>query len=45
MYLLEDTTLHGYLLSDVLKQAFLQHSPLSLWGEGEAENQWMLKQE
>lgn len=32
MNLLEDTTLHGYLLSDLLKQAFLLHS-LYLCGE------------
>lgn len=45
MYLLEDTTLCGYLLSDTQNQSFLLQNPVSLWGEGEAENQRMLKQE
>ena len=45
MYLLEDATLCGYLLSDVENQAFLLQNPVSLWGEGEAENRRILKQE
>lgn len=44
MYLLEDTALCGYLLSNVQKQAFLLQHIVSLWRAGEDENQKMLKQ-
>lgn len=44
MYLLEAATLCGNSLSDAQKQAFLLQNPVSLWGEGEAENHTTLKQ-